>query len=235
MPSRRNRHRGGDPFAIIYGAALESNIATSLWPWEIAEWACVSTSAAKSPRSFSKQLRLSRNEIWKRVNALLGVGVMCSRTEVYRGVNWLNNRHRSSKEAVAVFHRLAQRSTPVAIQLLTGGESMWGQYVLPRYDQTPSYTQSEEACWGAVASVMCGAVIESRRIRGRERRERGESSNYWHVEACLRRRLTLLQEFLEMTSKDGEKHVWQCLLAASITELSPGERAHICPAQRCVI
>ena len=104
--------------------------------------------------------------------------------------------------------------------------------MLPRYDQTLSYIQSDEACWGGFAKVMSGAVIESRRVRCREPRER---QSHCSIDAFIEYRLTLLQEFLEMTSKYDEKHVWQCLLAASINKLSPSERDHIIPAQRCVI
>ena len=237
MLSRRDQHPGRDPFDGIYVAALKGNIAPFLWPWEIAEWACVSTSGARSPWSVCEQLKLSRTEIWKRVNARLGVGVMCSGEVAYRAVNWLNNGHRSSKEAVAVFHKLAMCSFPFAIRLLTGGESLWAQYVLPEYDRTFSHTQSYEACWGGVANVMSGAALASLRTRNRDVVLFGRLSDVFDltVEGMIRRRLALLQEFLFMTSNVDENHVWQCLLSASINKLSPSERAHIIPAQHCLI
>ena len=233
MLPRRDQHPGRDPFGVLYVSALDGNIAPFLWPWEIAEWACVS--AARSPRTFCDKIKLSRTEIWKRVNAQLGVGVVCSGPQAYECVQWLNNGLRSSKEAVAVFHKLAVCSFPFAIRLLTGGESFWGQYVLPRCDRTFSHTQSYEACWGGVANVMSGAVILSRRSRGRERRER--LSNYQDIlwDVFIRRRLALLEEFMEMASTDDATHVWKCLLDASRNALSPAERAHITPAQHCVI
>ena len=103
-------------------------------------------------------------------------------------MNWLNNGLRSSKEAVAVFHTLAQRSIPFAMRLLTEGDSFWEQYVLPRCDQTLSYTQSNEACWGGVATVMIGAVIESsRRSEGVGGGSRG-GGKVGHACGVLRRR-----------------------------------------------
>ena len=226
MLPRRDQHPGRDPFGVLYISALDGNIAPFLWPWEIAEWVCASTSAARSPWSFCKLLQLSRTEIWERVNARLGVGVICSGEEAYRRVNWLDNGHRSRKDAVAVFHKLAQRSIPVAMRLLTEDDSFWEQYLLPRCHQSFAYAVSNHACWGGVANAMVGAVHKSsRRSEDRQRRERLLDDQGLSWDVFIRRRLFLLEEFMEMASNEDADHVWQCLLAASTQELSPPQRA----------